>query len=238
MFSSQYFSFPLSVQFHHCSIHIHSPTTHNTYVSLPGLQIPPVSNIRPLLHTHSFTYHLHCIMFYSQYFRFPLSVLFNHCSTQIHSPTTHTIKCFFPSTSVSICQYHSTIAAYTFIHLPPILYNDSLPTLLFPCQEHSTTAPSPFIHLPHTLYKVSLPVLQFPPVSTIPPLLHTNSLNYHPHNIKILSKYFIFPCQYHSSIAPYTFNHLQHTLYNFSLPVFPFPPVSTIPSLLHTHSFN
>ena len=32
----------------------------------------------------------------------------------------------------------------------------------FPCQYHSTIAPYPFIHLPPTLYNVFLPVLQFP----------------------------------------------------------------------------
>jgi hypothetical protein len=32
----------------------------------------------------------------------------------------------------------------------------------FPCQYHSTNAPYSFIHLPPTLYNVSLPVLQFP----------------------------------------------------------------------------
>ena len=32
----------------------------------------------------------------------------------------------------------------------------------FPCQYHSTNAPYSSIHLPPTLYNVSLPVLQFP----------------------------------------------------------------------------
>jgi hypothetical protein len=41
-------------------------------------------------------------------------------------------------------------------------------TSVFPCQYHSTIAPYPFIHLPPTLYNVSLPALQFSPVSTIP----------------------------------------------------------------------
>ena len=43
----------------------------------------PVSIIPPLLHTHSFIYHPRCIMFLSQYFRFPPSVSFHHCSTLI-----------------------------------------------------------------------------------------------------------------------------------------------------------
>ena len=43
-----------------------------------------------------------------------------------------------------------------------------------PCQYHSTIAPYPFIHLPPTLHNVFLPALQFSPVTTIPPLLHTH----------------------------------------------------------------
>ena len=119
---SQYFSFPLSVSFHHCSILIHSSTTHTVYcfslstsffpcqyhstiapysfihlpptlytVFLPVLQFSPVSIIPPLLHTHSFIYHPRCIMFFSQYFSFPLSVSFHYCSIPNHSSTTHTV---------------------------------------------------------------------------------------------------------------------------------------------------
>ena len=39
--------------------------------SLPELQFYPVSIIPPMLHTHSFTYHPHYIMFLSQSFCFP-----------------------------------------------------------------------------------------------------------------------------------------------------------------------
>jgi len=46
----------------------------------PVLQFSPVSTIPPLLHTHPSIYHPHCIMFFSQYFSFPLSVPFHHCS--------------------------------------------------------------------------------------------------------------------------------------------------------------
>jgi len=132
-------------------------------VPLPVLQFSPVSIIPPLLHTHSFIYHPRCIMFFSQYFRFPLSVPFHHCSILIHSSTTHTVLCFSPSTSVFPCQYHSTIAPYSSMHLPPTLYN------------------------------VFLPVLQFSPVSTIPPLLHTHPFFYHPRCIMFFSQYFSFP---------------------------------------------
>jgi len=123
----------------------------------------PVGTIPPVLHTHSFNYHPRYIMFLSQHFSFPPSVPFHQCSIPIHSPTTHAIECFSPSASV------------------------------FPCQYHSTNAPYPFIHLPPTLYNVSLPVLQFSSVSTIPPLLHTHSFNHDPRYIMFLSRYFSFP---------------------------------------------
>ena len=55
---------------------------------------------------------------------------------------------------------------------------DSLSTSVFPCQYHSTIAPYSFIHLPPTLYNVFLPVLQFFPVSIIPPMLRTHSFNH------------------------------------------------------------
>jgi len=66
-------------------------------------------------------------------------------------------------------------------------------TSVFPCQYHFTNAPYPFIHLPPTLYNVSLPVLQFCPVSIISPMLHTHSFTYHPRYIMFLSQYFSFP---------------------------------------------
>jgi len=133
------------------------------YLYLRVLQFSPVSIIPPLLHTHPFIYHPRCIIFFSQYFIFPLSVSFHHCSILIHSSTTHTVQCFSPSTSVFLCQYHSTIAPYSFIHLPPTLYN------------------------------VFLPALQFSPVSIILPLLHIHSFIYHPHCIMFFSQYFSFP---------------------------------------------
>ena len=89
LFFSQYFSFPLSVSFHYCSILIHSYTTYAVYCFLPVLQFSPVSIIPPLLHTHSSIYNPHCIMFFSQYFSFPLSVPFHHRSIATHPTTTH-----------------------------------------------------------------------------------------------------------------------------------------------------
>jgi len=134
----------------------------------------PVNFIPPLLHIHSFIYHPRCIMFFSQYFSFPLSVSFHHCSI--------------------------------------------------------------FIHLPPTLYNVFLPALQFSPVSIIPPLLHTHSFIYHPRCIMFSHSTSVFPRQYHSTIAPYSFIHLPPTLYNVFLPVLQFSPISIIPPLLHIHS--
>jgi len=162
MFSSQYFTFPLSVPFHHRSIPIFNNKPHYIMYSSQYFSF----HLSVQLHLCSipiFTFHPHSILFSSQYFSFPLSVTFYHCSIHIHSPTTHTILYIHPSTSVSPCKYHSTIAPYTFIHLPPTIYN------------------------------VSLPVFQFPHVSTIPPLLHTHSFTYHPHYIIISSQYFSFP---------------------------------------------
>jgi len=60
-------------------------------VFLPRLQFSPVSTIPPLLHTHPSIYHPRCIMFFSQYLSFPLSVPFHHCTTPIHPSTTHVV---------------------------------------------------------------------------------------------------------------------------------------------------
>jgi len=67
----------------------------------PSTSVSSVSIIPPLLHTHSFIYHPHCIKFFSPHFSFP-------------------------------CQYHSTNAPNSFIHLPPTLYKVFLPALQFP----------------------------------------------------------------------------------------------------------
>ena len=51
----------------------------------------------------------------------------------------HCDMLFSSSISVFLCQYHTTIAPYSFIHLPPTLYNVFLPsTSVFPCQYHPT----------------------------------------------------------------------------------------------------
>jgi hypothetical protein len=103
------------------------------------------------------------------------------------------------------------------------------------------------------------------PVSIIPPMVHTHSFIYHRRCIRFFSQYSSFPCQYHSTITPYSFIHLPSTLYNVFLQVLQFPlsvsfhqrsilirpcstdalcfspitsvsPVSIIPPMLHTHS--
>jgi hypothetical protein len=71
------------------------PTLYNVF--LPVLQFSPVSIIPPMLHTHSFIYHRRCIMYFSQYFSFPLSVSFHQCSIHIHPTTAVAGKCLSPS---------------------------------------------------------------------------------------------------------------------------------------------
>ena len=130
---------------------------------------------------------------------------------------------FLPVVQYSPCRYHSTIAPYSFIHLPPILYN------------------------------VFSQYYNFPTISIIPPFLHTHSSTYLPLCVMFFSQYFSIPfsvsfhhssiyillptthtlyfsfstsefsCQYHSTIAPYTFMNLTPTLYNVFLPVLQFP---------------
>jgi hypothetical protein len=86
---------------------------------------------------------------------------------------------FSPSTSVSpvsiitpMLRTHSLI-----YHRRCIMFFSQY--FSFPCRYHSTTAPYSFIHLPPTLYNVFLPALQFPPVSNIPLMFHTYSSVYH-----------------------------------------------------------
>jgi len=70
------------------SIHL-PPTLYNVFLTI--LQFSPVRIIQPLLHTHPSNYHSLCIMIFSQYFSFPLSLSFNHCSILIHPSTTHDV---------------------------------------------------------------------------------------------------------------------------------------------------
>ena len=156
-------------------------------------------------------------MFLYQHFSFPLSVTFHQIYIIIHSSITHAVNVSLPKFQCFPCQYHSTNAPWTFIHVPPTLYN------------------------------ISLRVIQFSPVSTIPPNFHSHPFTYHQRCIMFLSKLQVslsvrfhqrsiyiycpttqavycfspntsfFPCQYHPTNAPYTFILLTPTLYNVSL---------------------
>src|SRR5215468_6325778 len=100
---------------------------------------------------------------------------------------------FFSRYSSFPCQYHSTIAPYSFIHLPPTLCNVFLPVLQFPLSV-SFHQCSIFIHLPPTLYNVFLPVLQFPlSVSFHHCSILIHSFIYHRRCIMFLSPYLCFP---------------------------------------------
>ena len=46
-----------------------------------------------MLHTHSFTYHARCIMFLSQYFSFPVSIIPPMLHTHLHPYATHIRTC-------------------------------------------------------------------------------------------------------------------------------------------------
>ena len=132
-FFTHYFSFPLSVSFLHCSILIHSSITHEYNVFLPLLLFSPVSIIPPLLHTHSFIYHPWCIMFFSHYFSFPLSVSFLHCSILIHlSPTMYNV--FLPLLQFSpVSIIPPLLHTHSFIYHPRCIMFFSH-YFSFPCQ--------------------------------------------------------------------------------------------------------
>jgi len=134
-------------------------------------------------------------------------------------------------------QYHSTNVPYSFIHLPPTLYDVSLPVLqvspvsIIPKMLHTHS----FIYHRHYMMSFSQ-YFCYPPVSIIPPMLHTHSLNYHRRYMKLFSQYFSFSCQYHSTNAPHSFIYIPPTLYDVFLPLLQFSLVSIIPPMLHTHS--
>jgi hypothetical protein len=54
-------------------------------------------------------------------------------------------------------------------------------------------------------------------------MLHKHSFICYRHCIIFFSKYFSFPCQYHSSNSPYPFILLTPTLYNVFLPILQLP---------------
>ena len=123
-------------------------------------------------------------MFFSQYFSF--SCQYNSTNAPysfIHSSTTHAVQYFSPITSVSPVSI-----------IPPMFHIHS------------------FIHsfnlLPPSLYNVFLPVLHFPlSVSFHQCSMLIHSFIYHQRSIMFISQHFRFPCQYHSTNAPYSFIH-------------------------------
>jgi len=98
------------------------------------------------------------------------------------------------------------------------------------------------VHVGYVLDKVAvgrvfLPGFQISPVNIISPMFHIHSSIYHQHCIKFFSQHFSFPCQYHSSNAPYSFIHLPPTLYNVLHPELQFPlTVSFHQSSIRIHS--
>jgi uncharacterized membrane protein (DUF485 family) len=112
------------------------PTPYNAF--LRALQFSPVSIILPLLHTHSFIYHPCCILFFSQYFSFPLSVSFHHCYIHIHSSTTHTILFF--------SQYFSFPLSVSFHHCSIHIHSSTTHTKLFFSQYFSFPLSVSFHH--------------------------------------------------------------------------------------------
>ena len=80
-----------------------------------------------------------------------------------------------------------------------------------------------------------MPSTSVSPVSIIPPMFHTHSFIYHWRCIMFFSQYFNFPCQYHSTNAPYSFIYHRRSIVFFSSTSL--SPVSIIPPILHTHPF-
>ena len=142
-FISKYFSFPLSVSFHHCSypfIHLQN-TLYN--VSLPVIQFSPVSTNPPMLHTHSFTYHPRYIRYISQEFSLPVSNIPQ--LLRINSFNYNPRYTMFPSQYFSFplsVPFHQ--CPYQFIHLQHTLYNVILPVIQF---SPVSTIPPMLIHI-------------------------------------------------------------------------------------------
>jgi hypothetical protein len=97
-----------------------------------------------------------------QVLQFLISVSFHQCSILIHSSTTDGLKCFSSITSVSpVSITPPMLHTHSFIYRRRCIMF-FFHYFSFPCQYHSTIAPYSFIPLPPTLYNVFLPVLQFP----------------------------------------------------------------------------
>ena len=238
MFFSQYFSF-------HCQYH-----STNAPYSLINLQPMLYDVFLPVFQYSTCQYHSTNVPY--SFIHLPtnpydvsLPVL-QVCPVSIIPTMLHTYSfiyhrrymMFFSQYFSFHCHNRSTNAPYSFIQLPPTLYDVFLLILQFPLSVsfhqcsiliHSTTTDAIWCFSPST--SVS-------PVSIIPPIFHTHSFIYHRRCTMFFSKYVSFHCQYHSTNAPYTLIYLPPTLYNVVLPVLQFSPHSLFPSMLHTLSFT
>jgi len=203
--------------------------------------------------------------------QYPLSVLFHQCPIRIHSSATDAVQYFSPSTSFSpVSIIPPMLHTHSFIyHRRCIMFFSQY--FSFPSQYYSTSAPYSFIYsfiyCRRCIMFFSQYCTSVSTVSIIPPMLHTHSFihsstadaalcfsqyfsfpcQYHSTNapytlsiyhrrcIMFFSHYFNFPCQYHSTNAPQPFIHLLLTLYNVFLPVPQFSPVIIIPPVLHPY---
>ena len=121
------------------------------------------------------------------------------------------------------CQYHSNNTPYSFIHLTPTLYNVFLPVLPFFPVSFSLPMLHTYSFIYHSRCVIFFSQFSVLPYQIIPPMLHIHSVIYQRSFIIFFSRHFSFPCQYHSTNAPYSFIHLPPTLYNVYLPVLQFP---------------
>jgi len=99
------------------------------------------------------------------------------------------------------------------------------------CQHFSFPLSVPFHHRSITIHP---PTTHTTSVS-LSVSFHRRSITIHPPTTHTTS---VSPCQYHSTIAPHSFNHIPPTLYNLFLPVLQFLPISSVhhsstPNLTH-----
>ena len=105
--------FPILVSFHQCSIRIHSTAIHTVCYFSPSTSFSLLSIIPPMLHSHSFDCHTHCIIFFSQHFVFPC---------QYHSTNSPYSFIHLPPTLYSfLSQFFFSPASI----IPPILHTHS-----------------------------------------------------------------------------------------------------------------
>jgi hypothetical protein len=147
--------------------------------------------------------------------------------TQIDTFACHLSLHHISLPATNTCRQYDTLLITRAVSRLPLSSEARVPSQAIPCEIYGRQSSS------ETCF---LPVHRFSPVSIIPPMLHTHSSIYHQRCKMFLSQYFSFPCQNHSTNAPYSFIHLPPMLNNVYLPVLQFSPVSIIPPMLHTHS--